>query len=490
MNRELNIKLVLKVLGGLLLVEAIFLLTPIFIALIYAEYSDVRYYLIAMAVAIALGIAGLFAGKSAEEGVGKREGAIIVTTTWVIYTIIGALPFTLSGNIPDFTDAFFEILSGFTTTGTTILNNIEDMPNNVLFWRSMTHWMGGLGIIVIFLALLPMIGGTGYQLFMSETTTPAKEKIHPRISETAKIMLGVYVLLTVLCLVALVIAGMDTFDALNHALSTVSTGGFSTKQLSIAYFNSPAIEYVVIFFMFFSGVNFTLYYFLIELQVDKIKKNEELKYYVLILLGATLIILFSHIDFSKISNWREAEQSFRSSLFIATSCITSTGFATEDFTLWNSFTWVVMLVLMISGASAYSTSGGIKISRLVLLAKFCYYEFKKLIHPNAVMPVKFNGQVVRDDTMMRILAFSMIYIFIIVIGSFVLGLTGLGFEESLSGVITCMADVGLGLGDLGPSHSFSEIPVFSKWFLAFIMLVGRLEIYSVLLLFTPAFWKK
>ncbi len=490
MNRDLNIKLVLKVLGGLLLVEAVFLLTPIFIAILYAEYDMIRFYLITIAIAIVLGLAGLLAGRDAEEGVGKREGAIIVTSTWVLYTFVGALPFTLSGHIPDFTDAIFETLSGFTTTGTTILNNIEAMPNNILFWRSMTHWMGGLGIIVIFLALLPMIGGTGYQLFTSETTTPAKEKIHPRISETAKILFAIYIMLTALCFVALVIAGMDVFDGLNHALSIVSTGGFSTKQLSIAYFNSPAIEYVVIFFMFFSGVNFTLYYFFVKFQFDKIKKNEELKYYLIVLLVAAVIIFLSHIDFSKMSNWRDAEQAFRSSLFIATSCITSTGLATEDYTLWNSFTWVVMLVLMVSGASTYSTSGGIKISRLVLLAKFCYYEFKKLLHPNAVMPVKFNGQVVRDDTMMRILAFSMIYIFIIIIGSFVLGLTGLGFEESLSGVITCMADVGLGLGDLGPSHSFSEIPVFSKWFLAFIMLVGRLEIYSVLLLFTPAFWKK
>ncbi len=490
MNRDLNVKLIFKVLGGLLLAEAAFLLTPIFIAFFYAEHDMVRFYLITIAIAMVLGVAGLIYGWKAEESIGKREGAIIVTSTWLIYTLIGALPFTLSGCIPDFTDAFFETLSGFTTTGTTILNNIEAMPYNILFWRSMTHWMGGLGIIVIFLALLPMIGGTGYQLFSSETTTPVKEKIHPRISETAKILLGVYVVLTIVCTISLHIAGMDVFDALNHALSIVSTGGFSTKQLSIAYFNSPAIEYVVIFFMFFSGVNFTLYYFLIKFNFDKIKKNEELKYYVIILLVGAAIIFLSHIDFSKMSNWREVEKSFRSSLFIATSCITSTGMATEDYTLWNSFTWVVMLVLMISGASTYSTSGGIKISRLVLLAKFCYYEFKKLLHPNAVMPVKFNGQIVRDDAMMRILAFSMIYIFIIVIGSFILGLTGLGFEESLSGVITCMGDVGLGLGDLGPSHSFSEIPVFSKWFLAFIMLVGRLEIYSVLLLFTPAFWKK
>jgi trk system potassium uptake protein TrkH len=237
-------------------------------------------------------------------------------------------------------------------------------------------------------------------------------------------------------------------------------------------------------------VNFTLYYFLVKFKFDKIRKNEELKYYVIVLLVSAIIIFLSHLDYSQSSNFREFEQSFRSSLFIVTSCITSTGLATEDYTLWNSFTWVVMLVLMVSGASTYSTSGGIKISRIVLITKFCYYEFKKLIHPNAIMPVKYNGQVVRDDVMMRILAFSMIYIIIIIVGTFFLSLSGLGFQESFSGMITCMSDVGLGLGQLGPTHSFSEIPVLSKWFLAFVMIVGRLEIYSVLLLFMPDFWKK
>ncbi len=490
MNKDLNIRFILKVLGALLLVEAAFLIIPIFVAWIYNETEAIYTYVITIILALGLGIGGVLAGRKAESYVGKREGAVIVSSTWMLYALIGAIPFTLNGHIPNFTDAFFETLSGFTTTGTSILDNIEELPYHLLFWRSLTHWIGGLGIVVIFLAVLPMIGGTGYQLFNAESTTPMKEKISPRINETAKILLIVYVVLTVLCAISLFFAGMNVFDAINHAFSITSTGGFSTKQLSIAHYQSPLIEYVTIFFMFFSGVNFILYYFLFKFSFDKIRKNEELKYYVIFLLVSTLIIFLSHIDYSQLSTFADYEKSFRSSLFIVTSCITSTGLATEDYMLWNSFTWVVMLVLMMSGASTYSTSGGLKVSRIVLLGKFCYYEFKKLIHPNAVFPVKFNGQIVKDDLMMRILAFSMIYVFIIIFGTFFLNLSGLGFIESLSGMITCMSDVGLGLGQLGPTHSFSEIPVLSKWFLAFIMIVGRLEIYSVLLLLTPAFWRR
>ncbi len=477
-------------LGGLLLIEAILLLTPIVVALIYGEGEMIRFYLITIGVALILGGAGVFVGRDADADIGKRDGAIIVTATWLLYTLVGSLPFALSGCIPNFTDAFFESLSGFTTTGNTILDNIESLPFNILFWRSMTHWIGGLGIIVIFLAILPMIGGGGFQLFNAETTTPLKEKIAPKMNEMAKILFFVYLTITILCGFSLFAAGMNVFDSINHALSIVSTGGFSTKQTSIAYFQSPAIEYVTILFMFFSGVNFILFYFLIKLQFLKIKRNDELKYYVIVLLVSAVIIFLSHLDYSNTKDFKGVEQSFRSSLFIVTSCITSTGLATEDYTLWNSFTWVVMLVLMISGASTYSTSGGIKIARLVILSKFCYYEFKKLVHPNAILPVKFNGQMIKDDVMMRILAYSMIYIFIIVVGSFFLSLTGLGFQESLSGMISCMSDVGLGLGQLGPSHSFADVPVLSKWFLAFVMIVGRLEIYSVLLLFTPVFWRK
>jgi len=489
MNRELNIKLILKILGGLLLIESVFLLTPVIVALIYSE-KEIYFYFTTIIISTVLGILGVIIGRNAEPVVGKREGAVIVTATWLMYALIGSLPFWLSGKIPAFTDAFFETLSGFTTTGTSILTNIEALPFNLLFWRSLTHWIGGLGILVISLAVIPMVGGVGYHLFTSENTTPSKEKFLPKISKTAKYLLLIYLLLTVFCSISLKIAGMNWFDAINHAFSTISTGGFSTKQLSIAYWNSPIIEYVVIFFMFFSGINFMIFYFLYKFSWDKIKKNEELKYYIIILLASVSVILFSRLDFNQTFTWSSIEKAFRGSLFIVTSCMTTTGLCMEDYTLWSSYTWIVLLVLMVSGASTYSTSGGLKVARVLILAKFCYYEFKKMIHPNAVMPVRFNGQIVRDDLMMRILAFTMIYLVIIVIGSFILCLSGLGFEEAISGMITSMSNVGLGLGKLGPSSNLSEIPVFSKWFLAFVMLVGRLEIYSVLLLFTPAFWRK
>ena len=489
MNRDLNFRLILRILGGLLLVEAVFLLFPVIVSLIYRE-PDIRYYIGTILISVGLGSTALLIGRKAENVFGKREGAIIVTVTWLMYTIIGTLPLWMSGSIPAFTDAFFESLSGFTTTGTSILNNIETLPYNILFWRSLTHWIGGLGIVVMFLAIMPMLGGAGYELFSSESTTPIKEKILPKISQTAKILFLIYVLLTILCTVSLRIVGMNWFDAINHALSTISTGGFSTKQLSIAYWNSPVIEYILIFFMFFSGVNFIIFYYLYKFNWDKIRKNEELKYYIYILLASVLVIAYSQIDFSKTLTLHVLEKSLRGSLFIVTSCITTTGLCTEDYTLWKSYTWIILLVLMVSGASTYSTSGGLKVARVVLLTKFCYFEFKKMIHPNAIIPVRFNGNIIRDDLMMRVLAFTVIYLLFIVAGSFFLSLTGLGFEEAISGMITCMSDVGLGLGKLGPSSSFSEIPSVSKWFLAFVMLVGRLEIYSVLLLLTPEFWKK
>lgn len=490
MNKDLNTKLILRVLGGLLLVESVFLLLPIVVALIYGEYDSIKYYLITIAVAGVLGGSGLLLGRNANADVSKREGAVIVTSVWFLYTLVGALPFTLSGYIPEFTDAFFETLSGFTTTGTSILNNIESFPNNLLFWRSLTHWVGGLGIMVIFLAILPVVGGAGYQLFNAEGTTPLREKFSPRTNEMAKILLVTYFVITALCALALYIAGMNFFDAINHAFSTVATGGFSTKQLSIAYYQSPAIEYVLIFFMFFSGVNFMLFYFLYKLDFNKIRRNEELKYYIIVLMAATVLVFLSHLDFSNIAGFKDIENSFRKSLFIVTSCITTTGLATDDYTTWSSYTWVVLLILMIMGASSYSTSGGMKTARIVIIVKFCYYEFKKLLHPNAIFPVKFSGQVVKEDLIMLILAFAMIYVLIIFLGTLVLNITGLGFIESFSGMITCMSDVGLGLGQLGPTHSFSEIPIVSKWVLAFVMIIGRLEIYSVVLLFTPIFWKR
>ncbi len=489
MYKGLNLKLISKILGASLLVEAVFLLFPIGAAWFYGE-SQIHYFIIPLILSTVFGVGGMLAGINAENVIKKRESAIIVVAIWLLYTLIGAMPFYYSGAISNYTDAFFESLSGFTTSGTTVLNNIESLPYNMLFWRSLTHWIGGLGIIVISLALLPMLGVSGYQLFNSESTTPTKEKIHAKISETAKVLLLVYFILTVLCALSLRIAGMGWFDSVNHALSTVSTGGFSTKQNSIAYWNSTPIDYVIIFFMFFSGINFTMFYFLWKMNWARIRRSEELRYYVIITLAAGVIIFYSLIDFSVPFNWHSLEKALRGSLFIVTSIISTTGLSMEDYTLWHSYTWIVLLALMIIGGSAYSTAGGIKVARIVILVKFCYYEFKKIVHPNAILPVRFDERVVKDDLAMRVLAFVIIYCLVIVVGSFILSISGLGLAESVSGMITCLSDVGLGLGKLGPSHSFADIPVFSKWFLAFVMMLGRLELYSVLLLFTPAFWKK
>ena len=484
-----NYKLSLKISGNLLLAESFFLLTALAIEIIYNEGASSG-FMAAICVSIFLGMAGVFAGKNATPDIGKREGSVIVTCTWVLFTLIGMLPFMISGSIPDFTNAFFETMSGFTTTGASVLVNIEQHPHSILFWRNLTQWIGGLGIIVITMALLPLFGFTGVQLFTAEFTGPTKDKIHPKVSETAKRLLLIYVVLTVVETLLLKAAGMNWFDAVCHSFSTIATGGFSTKQASIAYWNSPAIEYITIFFMVFSGVNFSLYYFLFKLNGKKVFKNEELKYYFLILLIFTILISISNLNFSKGLTWEGFEKTNRESLFVVCSIMTTTGYTTYDYMHWMPFTWIMLLILMISGASSGSTSGGIKVARVLLVVKFCYYEFKRMIHPNAVLPVRYNGHVLRDEVITRVVAFALLYSILILLGILILSFNGLGFMESLSGMITCLSDVGPGLGEFGHDGSYAAIPVFTKWFLSFVMLVGRLELFTVLLIFTPAFWKK
>ncbi len=484
-----NYKLSFKILGGLLLVESFFLMSALGVGIYYQEKA-VTGFIAAIGIALALGITGIYVGKNAPLDVGKREGSVIVTSTWVLFTLVGLFPFWISAVIPDFTNAFFETMSGFTTTGASVFTNINELPYSILFWRSLTQWIGGLGIIVITMALLPLFGFTSVQLFAAEATGPSKDKIHPKISETAKRLLLIYVILTILNAVSLKVAGMNWFDAVCHAFTTIGTGGFSTKQASIAYWNSPLIEYITIFFMIFSGVNFSLYYFLFKLRGKKVFKNEELKYYFLILLVFTILTTISNIDFTVLPTWSSFEKTCRESLFVVSSIMTTTGYTTYDYMQWLPFTWIMLLILMISGASAGSTSGGIKVVRVVIVAKFCYYEFKRMIHPNAVLPVRYNGHVVREDIISRVLSFVLLYCILIMLGIVVLSFNGLGFMESVSGMITCLSNVGPGLGDFGPAGSFRDIPAFTKWFLSFVMLVGRLELFTVLLILTPAFWKK
>ncbi|MBN2765217.1 MAG: TrkH family potassium uptake protein [Paludibacteraceae bacterium] len=485
----MNYKLILRFFGTLLLVETAALLIAALVSLIYKEH-DIVYFLISSAISFVVGISCILSGRNAKLQIGKREGSLVVTFTWIVFSLFGLLPYWLSGSIPSFTDAFFETISGFTTTGASILNNIEELSYGMLFWRSLTHWIGGLGIIVLSLALLPVFGMSATQLFAAEAAGPTKDKIHPKINETAKRLFLIYLLLTTAQTVLLRIGGMTWFDALCQSFGTVATGGFSTKQASIAYWDSAYIQYIIIIFMILSGVNFSLYYFGFKNKFSKIKENEELKYYLILLFSATIVIVLSQIDFSSALSFSKVEQAWRDSLFTVSSLMTTTGFGTADYVQWHHFTWIILLIVMITGASAGSTSGAIKMVRIVIVFKYCYYEFKRIIHPNAVLPVRYSGHIVREDVITRVLAFVLLYLITIAFGILVLNISGMGFEESIGGLIACLGGVGPGLGELGPMGNYAAIPDFSKWFLSFIMLVGRLELFTVLLLFTPAFWKK
>lgn len=489
MFRDFNHKLIVKILGSLLVFEGGFLLVALVVSLIYKETVWLD-FLLSASIAFVAGVTFMLVGRNARPNIGKREGSVIVTNTWLFFSLVGLLPFLFSGSIPSFTDAFFETMSGFTTTGASILNDIESLPKSILFWRSFTQWIGGLGIIVISMALLPVFGFSSVQVFSAEATGPTKDKIHPKMNETAKRLLVIYISLTLIETILLKIAGMNWFDAVNHAFTTMATGGFSTKQASIGYWDSALIQYIIIVFMIFAGVNFSMYYYVMKARLDKIRVNEEFRYYLLITLVSTLLILISILPENDILSFSSIEQAFRDSLFTVSSLITTTGYVTADYDLWKPVTWIILLITMMMGASAGSTAGGIKTVRIVIIAKYCYYEFKRIVHPNAIIPVRYNGHLMKEDITTRVLAFVLLYFMIVAIGSIVLSFNGMGFEEALSGMITSLSDVGPGLGEIGPTKNFYYLSDFAKWFLAIIMLIGRLELFTVLLILTPAFWKK
>ncbi|GHV45072.1 potassium transporter [Bacteroidia bacterium] len=486
-EKGFNFKLVAKILGALALLESVFLLVSVAAAFYFSE-KEVWYFFFSFVVALILGGAGMFAGRNSAAQIGKREGTAVVTLTWVVFSFIGMLPYWLSGNIGSFTDAFFETISGFTTTGASILPNIEAMPKSILLWRSLTHWIGGLGIIVISLAILPIFGFTGSQLFSAEATGISKEKIHPKINGTAKRLLLIYSGFTVVQSVLMWYFGMSVFDAVCNSLSTVSTGGFSTKNASISYWHSPAIEWIVIIFMTASGINFSLYYFLFKGKIKKFFKDEEMRVYLFIMSVSTILVTLSLLNFSCLS-WQALGETFRNALFTVSSVMTTTGFYSVDYSGWVTVAFLLLLLTFIGG-SASSTSGGLKVIRILLVFKYCYYEFKRILHPNAVFPVRYNGRGVKEQIITRMLAYVLLFVILSLFGSAVLCLGGLGFEEAISAMVSSLGNVGPGLGRLGPIENYSTITTFSKWFLSFTMLVGRLELFTVLLIFTPAFWRK
>lgn len=422
-----------------------------------------------------------------ERPIGKRESFLFVALTWIVLSAFGMLPFYLSGVIPNISNAYFETMSGFTTTGSTIILNIDVVPKGLLFWRSLTQWIGGIGIIVFALALLPMLGGNASFLYDAETTGITHDRFRPRVTQVAKRLWGTYLLVTGLLFVLLWVGPMNTFDSVCHALSTMSTGGYSTKQASIAYWDSAYVEYLISLFMFIGGVNFSLIYFVFKGFPKKLFKDEEFRWYLTICISFVTILTVSLFFSGEFENF---EYAFRTSLFQVISVMTTTGFATVDYMNWGAFYILVVCLLMLFCACAGSTSGGIKIVRFIVLWKNALNEFKLQVHPNAILPVRLNDRVIPIEIVTKILAFMFLYLAILVISFLVLSFTGMGFEESIGSAISCMGNVGPGLGSVGPSGHFADIPVFSKWYLCFLMLTGRLELFTVLSLFMPAFWKR
>ncbi len=484
-NADINFKLVLRIIGFLLLIEGFFMFLGIPFALYYKESS---YLSLLYSGLITSGIGALFflvLRKHTKKIIGKREGYLIVSLTWVITSFFGTLPFLFSGAIPVFTDAFFETMSGFTTTGASILNDIEAVPKGILFWRSLTHWIGGMGIIVLSVAILPVLGIGGMQLFVAEMPGPTPDKLHPRITQTAKRLWAIYVLLTIAETIMLMTGGMNLFDGLCHAFGTMATGGFSTQNDSIAGYSSY-IQYIIIFFMILAGTNFTLHYFALQGRLRKIWENEEYRNYILLIISVTIIISVAIISLGT----EEVEQAFRNTLFTVVSIITTTGFVTSDYLLWPGTLWLIIFLLMFIGGSAGSTGGGIKIIRQLLLIKNSSQELKRLIHPQAIIPLKFNGKAVSGDIIYKIMAFFLIYMMIFAFGSLIMSAIGLDFESAAGSVAASLGNIGPGIGSVGPIENYSHIPPFGKWFLSFLMLLGRLELFTVLIIFAPSFWKK
>lgn len=454
---------------------------------IYYSDDDILSLILSGSVTSIIGLtAWLLTRKSDKSDVGKREGYLIVTLGWILMSAFGAIPFVVHGSIPSYTDAYFETMSGFTTTGASILKVVEVLPHGLLFWRSMTHWIGGMGIIVLSLAILPLLGIGGMQLYQAEVAGPTKDKLHPRVRETAKRLWAIYFILTSAQVVLLLIGGMNLFDALCHSFGTLATGGFSTKTQSVAFYNSAYIEYVILIFMFIGGTNFTLHYLALHGKFNSYFKDDEFKFY-FTLIAVTVISLTVYLI---IANGTPVEETFRNVAFSILSILTSTGFATADYELWAPFSSMFFLIVLLLGACAGSTSGGVKMIRYQLLLKNSIAEVKRLLHPNAIIPVRHNGKAVPNEILAKVSAFVLTYLAIFVIGALLLTMTELDIKTSLGSVAACMANIGPGLGMTGPAGNYADVAVIGKWLLSFLMLLGRLELFTVLIIFTPYFWKK
>jgi len=480
-----HFKTVLHILGLLMTLNGFFMATLLPVSWVQAS-GDFSALLISAAINANLGMIIWYFTRSMKKELSKRDGYLIVTLGWIILGITGSLPFLISGHISSFASAFFETMSGYTTTGASILDDIEALPAGIMLWRSMTQWIGGMGIIVLTVALLPLFGVGGMQLFMAEAPGPSGSKLHPKIGDTAKRLWIIYVLLTIVETILLKVAGMSWLDAVNHSFTTMSTGGFSTKNASVAAFNSPAIEYIITAFMLVGGINFSILYFIFKGVFAKVIKNEEFKTYIGIIVLFTLLISGTLY----FGNNQGLEESFRHTIFQVVTIITTTGFSTANYALWSPFAYMLILFLMFTGGSAGSTAGGVKIVRHLIIFKNGYIEFKRLLHPRAVIPVRINDKSVEQSIVYNVLAFFFIYLFIFIMGALIIAMFGHDILTAAGASIACLGNIGPGIGRVDPSNNFAFFSEGAQIFLSFLMLLGRLELFTVLILLTPAFWKK
>lgn len=478
-----NIFLMIYVLGALVLLNGFFM----WLCLPFSFYynKDVLPLLLSGTISIALGGAMLLTTRRRRGVLNKREVCLVVVVGWLFMSFSGMLPYLIHGIIPDVTNAFFETMSGYSTTGATILTNIEALPEDLLLWRSLTQWIGGMGIIVLAVAVMPLIGTGGVQLFLAEAPGISTDKLKPRIKDTAKRLWYLYLGLTLTEALLLYAAGMSFFEALNHALTTMATGGFSVKNDSLAAYPSPLIQYIIIVFMLFAGTNFTMLYFFVQCQFRRVFRNEEFSFYYL-----AVLLLASVVAVSIYPIYGHLEESARLALFQVVSVMTTTGYVVADHTAWKPFITMLFFVMLFLGASAGSTSGGIKVVRVIILLKNSIISLKREIYPHLITPLYLHGRALKSDTVFHVLAFVILYFIFATIGVLILSFVHTDFQTSLGAVITCLSNVGPGLGLVGPSGNFADIHVVGKWVLTFFMLLGRLEIFTVLLILTPYFWRK
>lgn len=481
-----DFRLSYKIIGSLLLLLGLLMGGCAIMSACYRE-DDIMAFLISTIFTMCGGSVFKYFGRNANNDLGRRDAYLVVTLAWLLYSFFGMMPFLIGGYITNVTDAYFETMSGFTTTGATIFDDVEHLPHAILFWRSLTQWIGGLGIVFFTIAILPSLVGGSVKVFAAEATGPVRTKMHPRLSTNAKWIWSIYLFLTISCVVAFYLAGMSGFDSVNYSMSTTATGGFSTHNDSAEFFHSPTIEYVAIFFQFVSGINFTLLYIAVfKRQFRQLIRNSEFRLYILVVTAATITIMLLLMH----SNGYGNERAFRCALFQVVSFITTTGLFNDDAASWPHVTWVILSICMFLGACAGSTSGGFKCIRGAMVLKAMQNEFRRILHPNAVLPIKVNGQTVPTAKVSTLLAFFALFVVMCLVSAIIMIVAGIDNTNAVTIALSCMSNVGPTLGtEIGPVMSWASLPDAVKWICSFLMLVGRLEIMSVMVLFTRAFWQ-